>query len=321
MKNTMFELIEKYDVITIFRHVSPDSDALGSQFGLKQWIMDTYPNKQVFALGYENSKSKENVYPCSDQTDDETIKKSLAIVLDTANAKRVDDSRFQSATHILKVDHHILVDSFADTEIVDDLAGATCEILSGMFMENGYKLSAACAQYLYGGLIADTLRFSIPTIKPHTLTIASYLVGCGVDVAKANADNFSTSLKQYRFENFIRSNCPVIEDTFAYMIVRREDYERFGLTFEEAKEKLFVMGGVHEFLAWALFTEKEKDEFGQPRFNGSLRSQHTQITDIAMKYHGGGHRYACGVKDLTLEDIDSLVTSLLNRVKEETEVK
>ena len=40
-----------------------------------------------------------------------------------------------------------------------------------------------------------------------------------------------------------------------------------------------------------------------------------------MKYHGGGHRYACGVKDLTLEDIDSLVTSLLNRVKEETEVK
>ena len=54
MKNTMFELIEKYDVITIFRHVSPDSDALGSQFGLKQWIMDTYPNKQVFALGYEN---------------------------------------------------------------------------------------------------------------------------------------------------------------------------------------------------------------------------------------------------------------------------
>ena len=49
-------------------------------------------------------------------------RKSLAIVLDTANAKRVDDSRFQSATHILKVDHHILVDSFADTEIVDDLA-------------------------------------------------------------------------------------------------------------------------------------------------------------------------------------------------------
>ena len=75
---------------------------------------------------------------------------------------------------------------------------------------------------------------------------------------------------------------------------------------KEAKEKEFVMGGVHEFLAWALFTEKKKDEFGQPRFNGSLRSQHTQITDIAMKYHGGGHRYACGVKDLTLEDIDSL---------------
>ena len=34
----LFELVEQYDIITIYRHVSPDADALGAQFGLKQWI-------------------------------------------------------------------------------------------------------------------------------------------------------------------------------------------------------------------------------------------------------------------------------------------
>ena len=32
----LFELVEQYDIITIYRHVSPDADALGAQFGLKQ---------------------------------------------------------------------------------------------------------------------------------------------------------------------------------------------------------------------------------------------------------------------------------------------
>ncbi|MFR4217857.1 MAG: hypothetical protein ACLT16_09295 [[Clostridium] innocuum] len=49
--------------------------------------------------------------------------------------------------------------------------------------------------------------------------------------------------------------------------------ERFQLTFNEAKEKVFVLGGVDEFEAWALFTEKERDENGRRIYNGSLRSK------------------------------------------------
>jgi nanoRNase/pAp phosphatase (c-di-AMP/oligoRNAs hydrolase) len=46
---TFFQLVEQYDVITIYRHIAPDGDALGSQFGLKQYLLDTYPHKQVYA--------------------------------------------------------------------------------------------------------------------------------------------------------------------------------------------------------------------------------------------------------------------------------
>ena len=55
--NRILQLIEEYDTITIFRHQRPDCDASGSQFGLKQWINDNYPEKKVYALGKSGSHS------------------------------------------------------------------------------------------------------------------------------------------------------------------------------------------------------------------------------------------------------------------------
>ena len=46
----LLQQIENAKIITIFRHTNPDCDALGSQFGLKNWIQDNYPDKQVYAL-------------------------------------------------------------------------------------------------------------------------------------------------------------------------------------------------------------------------------------------------------------------------------
>lgn len=311
----LFELVEQYDIITIYRHVSPDADALGSQFGLKQWIQETYPQKQVYALG-KDAGSKQSLFPHMDSVSDETIAASLAIILDTANGARVDDERWSMAARTLKIDHHIVVESFADVEVVEDLFGATCEMLAFMFEQKQLQLSPVCAQYLYGGIIADTLRFSIATIKPRTLRTAAYLLEMGVDVNKANEDHFSTSYRLYRFENYIRSNVQLLDGHVAYIIVNREDYERFQLTFNEAKEKVFVLGGVDEFEAWALFTEKERDENGRRIYNGSLRSKNRTINDIANRYQGGGHRFACGVKGLYEETIQELLQELSECVNE-----
>ena len=150
----LFELVEQYDIITIYRHVSPDADALGAQFGLKQWIQETYPQKQVYALG-RDAGSKQSLFPQMDVVPDETVAASLAIILDTANGARVDDDRWSKAVRTLKIDHHIVVESFADVEVVEDLFGATCEMLAYMFEQKQLRLSATCAQYLYGGIIAD----------------------------------------------------------------------------------------------------------------------------------------------------------------------
>lgn len=310
----LFQLIETYDCITIYRHVSPDSDALGSQFGLKQWIVDTYPNKQVYALGFEGG-SKTLHFPKSDAVSDEVIKTSLAIILDSANTARIDDERWNHASHTIRVDHHIIVEQFGDDQIIEDLFGATCEILAYMLMSEQKTVSKQSAQYLYSGLIADTLRFSISTTTSITFQVAAFLLEAGVDIAKANEVNFSTPLRLFEYENYIRNNYKMYQDHVAYCIINKEDYERFGLDFNEAKEKVFVLSSVTEFYAWALFVEKEKDEDGTPLYNGSLRSKGKTINDIANRYKGGGHRYACGVKQLRSADINTLLKELDERVK------
>ena len=47
--------IQKYDIIGVFRHVSPDYDALGSQFGLVTFLKDNFPDKKIYALGKDHS--------------------------------------------------------------------------------------------------------------------------------------------------------------------------------------------------------------------------------------------------------------------------
>jgi len=309
----LFECIEEYDTITLFRHTGADADALGAQFGLKQWINETYPHKKVYALGTSVGSAAAH-YPSIDEVSDETIQDSLAIILDTANASRIDDQRCLNAAFRIKIDHHILVDRYADIEYIEDRKGATCEILANMFQKKGVILSKQCAEYLYSGLIADTLQFSINATTPEMLRTAAYLVEQGVDVAKINEQNFSKSLKEYRYETYIREHVQLIDEHIAFCKIIKEEYEQFGLSYNAAKEKTYALSHVNEFHAWVLFVESTDSTYEMPLFNASIRSRNVIINDIAMKFNGGGHRYACGAKNLNEAQITELLHQLSQRI-------
>ena len=49
----IFKQIKKYDTIVIARHIGADPDALGSQFALKNIILELFPDKKVYtAVSY-----------------------------------------------------------------------------------------------------------------------------------------------------------------------------------------------------------------------------------------------------------------------------
>ena len=54
----IYREIKKAKKIVIARHVGPDPDALGSSLGLKEIILNTFPDKEVYAVGMPTSKFK-----------------------------------------------------------------------------------------------------------------------------------------------------------------------------------------------------------------------------------------------------------------------
>ena len=197
--------IENASVITVFRHANPDCDAVGSQFGLKNWIIENYPDKKVYACGKE--KCDQGVWPENDSVSDEVIVSSLAIVLDTGNTARIDDQRYVLSHRIIKVDHHPEREVYGQCRLVNDKAAATCEILACFLREfKDSKVSLKTAEYLYCGILTDTLNFTTTNTTADTLMAAGYLCQFGVRIPFLARTLFDKSLNGFFRNELLAAN-------------------------------------------------------------------------------------------------------------------
>lgn len=310
--SVLLEEIKQADTITIFRHVSPDCDAVGSQFALKNWIEENFSEKHVYACGNEVTHQAE--WPENDKVSDEIIASSIAIVLDTANKQRVDDERFAQALKVIKVDHHPDREPFGDICLINDSAAATCEILTFFFDTcKEYDLSQKTAEYLYRGLLTDSLNYTTNNTTQETLKAGGILASTGLDLSKISHDVFDNSIRGFKFTGYIISHTEVVDNAFAYVIIDEETYTSFGLDASEARSFVGKLSNVKDFSVYAVFTTK-KDASGSTLYDGSLRSKKNRINDIAEKFGGGGHACAAGVKNLTQENMTNILNLLRKRI-------
>ncbi len=309
-----YELIHQYDQITVFRHQNPDPDALGAQWGLVNWLKETFPNKQIYALG-QHIGVKPHLFEAYDQIDDEKVSSSLAIILDTSNADRIDDQRFKTAKMSLKIDHHPYGENYAQHQIVHEGASSTCEIVTGLiktFMLNE-PISSKSAKYLYMGILTDSLNFSTSNVTHTTLENAAYLAQSHLDLPKINEELYLIDENEYKFVNMLR-NSAIVQGPLIYAIVTKALVDQCGITLNLAKEHVNDLGSVKEYEIWVLFIQQESNP---SLYNGSIRSRNVTVNDIARRYSGGGHRLAAAVKNLSLEDIQSVINDLKGRINDQ----
>lgn len=316
MQRTLRTWLEEAQTICVFRHQMPDPDALGSQWGLITWLKETYPHKNIYAMG-KHVGVKPELFETPDDVEDSIVEGSLAIVLDTANADRIDDQRFVKAKHIVKIDHHPMPDPYAQLEIVHEDAASTCEIIASLLKSFSHDatLSTKTAQYLYMGIISDTIRFSTTNTTSHTLKMAAYLAESHLDLPRINEELFALSMIEYDFINYIRAHATIEPCGLVTLFLRLDTLKSLGLTPNQAKERINELGNVREFEIWGLFIENTDD--GTSKFNGSLRSRRVTINDIAAHYGGGGHKHAAAVKSVDEVTSQKLLAELRARIKGE----
>ena len=310
----LFELINTSPIITIFRHVHPDCDAVGSQFGLINWIQENWPDKKVYALGLEYCQQG-NCWPQSDSVKKEDLQNSLAFVLDTATQERIDDSSYRQAKAIVKIDHHPDLHPFGDHQYIFTDSASTCEILTTFFRQHPEQaISQKTAEYLYRGILTDTLSFHTSNTTGHSLETAGWLSQFDVRIPELYRELFDQSLEDFKFANMIRNSVQIREGRLAYRIVSMKEMNEWAMQAKDVKNFIEEFSSVREFEIYTIFIEKLEN--GKTVYDGSLRSKHVTINDIAEEFHGGGHANACGVKGLSMAKVDALLDALYERISQ-----
>ena len=133
MKRQIIDKIKQYETIITHRHVRPDPDAYGSQFGLAELIRANYPEKKVYTVGEHDDSLSFLAMP--EQIDDAVFEGALVIVTDTANTERVDDQRYNKGAYLIKIDHHPNDDAYGDLLWVDTNASSCSEMIYELFEE------------------------------------------------------------------------------------------------------------------------------------------------------------------------------------------
>ena len=312
MFTEILRTIEAEDIITIYPHVSPDGDSLGSCFGMAELLKVKYPNKKIYVVG-KPSGDLCAYFPDFDEVEDDVIKASLALSIDTANLDRAIDERIKLSKKIIKIDHHPNREPFGDILYVDDEKAACAEIITliGKELLGNEKFPYDAAKYLYSGLFTDTMGFTTSAANTHSLEVGAFLASHGLDL---NDISYCLTSKEVAVYNYITKvrDAAKIEGKFLYSIITKEMYESLGITFENAKNCVSEFVKVRGLKVWSLFVEVD-DDTADYKYSGSLRSRDVICNDIAQKHNGGGHTVAAGCKIKDDEELQQILKELNER--------
>ena len=306
----IFKVIKKYDTIVIARHIGADPDALGSQFALKEIILKTFPNKKVYAIG--NPASRFKFFGNNEKIDNIDTTKGLLIVLDTPDIKRIDGVNLNNFEYVIKIDHHPIIDKYANIELIDDDSCSTSQLILEFVFNNKIEINKEIGEKLYLGIVGDTDRFLPDYTSPKTFSLVTRLLEeTNIDFTSLYKVLYQRPISEIRFEGYIYQNLTLTENGVAYIKITDRKLKEFGVDSAAAGNMINDLKFVNEIIVWVFLTEDIKSNL----IRANIRSVGPYINDVATKFGGGGHKYASGVKLKTWDDSDKLINELDELVK------
>lgn len=299
----IYNEIKKYKKIYIARHIGPDPDAFGSNLGLRDSIKLTFPDKEVYAVGATVSRFK--YFGLLDKVDNYDYENGLLIVTDTPDNRRVDIDNFLSFKHVIKIDHHPLVDKFSDIEYIDESASSASELVALLIINTKLKMNELIAGNLFMGIVSDTNRFLFNT-NYKTLELVTYLIkNYKLNTEKLYRLVYSKPLSEVRLQGHIASTLRVDKYGFAYIELDDDIMSSFGSDSTAASNMINDFNNINEVIVWVFVS---KDRNGLYRVN--IRSRGPEINEVAARHGGGGHKFASGVRTDNHDVINELLKDL-----------
>lgn len=307
----IYKKIKKYNTIVIARHIGPDPDAVCSQIALRDTIKATFPSKNIYAVGMSVSRFKS--FGTLDKINEEELDNPLLIVLDVPNISRIDGITFSRYKEVIKIDHHPYEDKMGDTELVDTTSCSVAQLIGELVLNTRLKLTKEVAENIFLGIVSDSDRFLLQYTTAKTFKIVNQIIEkTNLDFTNLYVRLYERPLNEIRFQGYLAQNLITTENGLAYIKITSDDIKNFGVDSSTASNMINNFNYIKEIKVWTFITYDQKSTM----YKVNIRSRNVVINDIAAKYHGGGHKFASGVRTTNEADIDNLIKDLDERCRE-----
>ena len=305
IQRDIYNTIKKYDKIVIARHIGPDPDALGSSIGLREIIKETFPKKEVYAIGSTSTKFK---YMGELDKTPEDIKDALLIVCDTPNIIRIDGVKdINEYKEVLKIDHHPEIDDFGKVKWVDDSKSSVCQMIMELTYATRLKMTKYAAERLFMGLVSDTERFLYSYTSPDTMRIVSKLIDdTNIDFTSLYNDLYLRPMSDLRFLGHMYQNMTITENGLGYLKLTDKILKEFNMDAGSGGNLVNNFNNIEEILVWVIFTEDKKQDL----IRVNARSRGPIINKVLENHGGGGHIYSSGARIKDKKEVDEIIKEL-----------
>lgn len=297
--------IKRYETIVIARHFGPDPDAICSELALRDAIRENFPSKKVYAIGTGVSKFRK--YGDLDKIDVTTLSKPLLITLDVPNFYRVDGVEGLKFSEVIKIDHHPFEEDFGGVEWICETASSTCQMIALLLLKSHYEISQKVASNLFLGIVSDSDRFLLSYTSVDTFQIVTDLIRrTNLPFVSLYEKLYERPIEEIRFHGYIATHLNVTENGFAYIEISDDILKEYHVDSATPSNMINDFNFMKGIYVWTFVTYDAKNEV----YKVNIRSKGPVINEVAMKYHGGGHKMASGVRTPNKEDIDGLLQDL-----------
>ncbi|MBE7100733.1 MAG: bifunctional oligoribonuclease/PAP phosphatase NrnA [Clostridiales bacterium] len=318
MKKVLDKIKENQKII-IFRHFRPDGDAVGSTKGLQAILKATYPEKEIYLQNADFSNYLAFLGKEDEPLPNEAYADALGIVLDTATQERISNKKYELCKELIKIDHHIPVQSYGATEWVEEERSSTCEMIAAFYdtFKDELKLTKEAATYIFTGMVTDSGRFRFRDVSGETMRLAGLMLNQNIDVEFIYSNLYLKDFDEFKFEAYAHKKMKISKHGVASLFVTKKMKKKFSLSNEQASASVSCMDSIKDSLIWIAFIDN-----GDGSIRVRLRSRFVTVSELAEKYHGGGHACACGATVYSKAEMNALLAdadALLKEYKEQNQ--
>ncbi|GBE16597.1 bifunctional oligoribonuclease and PAP phosphatase NrnA [bacterium BMS3Abin15] len=295
--NTLNYVIKKSSKILLFVHRHPDGDTIGSALAFKEYL-ENYLGKEVDITCFDPIPDYfKNLTNTTFEFPDRLNLQSYDSIIACDSVERGFDeivSQLLDSQAVILIDHHPDITLSGDINIIDFFYSSVCEIIYDFFEFSKVKINSSIATSLMIGILGDTGNFQHSNTTPRVMEVASDLMKKGASFSKIIESVFANKkISTLKLWGIAFEKAKINPDNrMITTMLTLDDLKDCDASTDDIAQVASILNTVPGTKFSLVLSERENG-----KIKGSLRSEEykgTDVSAIAQKLGGGGHKLASG---------------------------